>query len=379
MTKDSTIQKEYLQLIKALPKVGDLVEARVIEIGRNEVYLDINGLTTGIVRGPELFDESGEFSNLKKGDKAVATVIDLENERGLIELSFRYASHKKAWEKLQSLVKAGELISVQVTDANRGGLIIHYGKIQGFLPVSHLKNEHYPRVEGGDKNKILEKLKTFIGQKLQVKIINAEEEAGKMIVSEKGALLRKEMVHKKYKVGNVVEGKISGLVDFGAFITFDKSQEGLVHISELAWQRIDHPQDIVKIGDKVKAEIIGVTEDGKISLSVRRLLADPWKKVNEKYKMGQEITGKVLKVNPFGLFVELDPEIHALAHISELSDKPIGDVSKIAKAGDKLKFRIVSIEPEDHRLGLSLKNVGKATKEKEKTKIKKNTKEKTKK
>lgn len=354
--KDLINKKEYIKLIQSLPKLNDLVESKVIEIGRNEVYLDINGLTTGIVRGPELFDESGDFSNLKKGDKVSATVIDVENERGLVELSFRYASHKKAWNRIEELAKKAQTVIVKVTDANKGGLIVQYGKIQGFMPVSQLKPDNYPRVEGGDKNKILKKLKSFVGKEMQVKIITVEERDGKLIVSEKEVLPKtlKKAMDKKYKIGDVIEGKISGLVDFGAFITFNKNQEGLVHISELAWQRIDHPQDIIKIGDKVKAEIIGITEDNKISLSVRRLLADPWKNVKKKYSAGQEVDGKILKINPFGFFVELDPEIHGLAHISELSKKQIKDIEKIAKIGDILKFKIVSIEPEDHRLGLSL-------------------------
>jgi len=137
-------------------------------------------------------------------------------------------------------------------------------------------------------------------------------------------------------------------------VTFGKNHEGLVHISEIAWQRIDHPQDIVKVGENVKAEIIGITDDGKISLSIRRLLKDPWSTVNKKYKINQKVKGEVLKINPFGLFVKLDKNIHGLAHISELSKSPIKDISKIAKEGDILEFKIVSIEPEDHRLGLSL-------------------------
>jgi len=352
--QETTNKKDYINLIKSLPKAGDLVECQVLKIGRNEIYLDINGLTTGIVRGPELFDESGEFSNLKKGDKILATVIDLENERGLIELSFRQASHKKAWNKLEELAQKGELITVKITDANKGGLIIYYGKLQGFLPVSQLKPDHYPRVEGGDKSKILEKLKSFVNQEMKAKIITVDEKNGKLIVSEKEISQTGQGGQKKYKIGDVVEGKISGLVDFGAFITFDKSQEGLIHISELAWQRLDKPQDVVKIGDKVKAEIIGITEDNKISLSLRRLIEDPWKKVKERYLLGQEVKGKVLKINPFGFFVELDPEIHGLAHISELSKEPIKDIKKLAKIGDVLKFKIVSIEPDDHRLGLAL-------------------------
>lgn len=353
--KNSSTKKDYLQLVKSFPRVGDLIEGTVIEIGRNEIYLDINGLTTGITRGPELFDESGDFSNLKKGDKISATVIDLENEKGLVELSFRQASHKKAWNNLEEIAKTEKPVPVKITEANKGGLIAYYGKIQGFLPVSQLKPEHYPRVEEGNKNRILEKLKEFVGKKMEVKIISIDEKSGKLIVSEKEiATAKKRSVDKKYKVGDIVQGKVSGLVDFGAFITFDKNQEGLVHISELAWQRIDHPQDIVKISDKVKAEIIGITDDGKISLSIRRLIKDPWKNIKDKYKVGQKVKGKVLKVNPFGLFVELDPDIHGLAHISELSDRPVKDISKIAKAGDMLTFKIVSIEQDDHRLGLSL-------------------------
>jgi len=353
--QDTINKKDYSQLIKSLPKLDDLIEGTVIEIGRNEIYLDINGLTTGVVRGPELFDESGEFSNLKKKDKISATVIELENEKGLVELSFRHASHKKAWNRLEDIAKSDNSLSVKIIEANKGGLIVLNGKIQGFLPVSQLKPENYPRVEDGDKNKILEKLKKFIDKEIPVKIITIDEKNGKLIVSEKAVgPNKKSLIHKNYKIGDVVKGKISGLVDFGIFVTFGKNHEGLVHISEIAWQRIDHPQDIVKVGENVKAEIIGITDDGKISLSIRRLLKDPWSTVNKKYKINQKVKGEVLKINPFGLFVKLDKNIHGLAHISELSKSPIKDISKIAKEGDILEFKIVSIEPEDHRLGLSL-------------------------
>ena len=352
----NSITKPNSQAAKFTAKIGDIVEGAVLKIGRNEIYLDINGLTTGIVRGPELTDESGEFTNLKKGDKISATIIDLENERGLIELSFRSASHKKAWDILKELMEKKETVPVKVMEINRGGLLVRWNKIQGFLPVSQLKAEHYPRVEGGDKNKILDKLKQFINQTLTVKIITVDKDNEKLIVSEKETITEgaPEMQH---KIGDVVEGKITGIVDFGAFVTFDNTHEGLVHISEIAWQRLDHPSEVLKIGDKIKAEIIGITEDGKVSLSIRKLIPDPWSKIKEKYSINQEVAGKVIKVNPFGLFVELDPEIHGLAHISELSDKSVKNVADIAKIGDTLKFKIVSIEPEDHRLGLSLKGV----------------------
>jgi len=354
--QESVKKKDYFQIIKLLPKLNELAEGKVIEIGRNEIYLDLKGIATGVVRGIELLDESGDFSDLKKGDKISATVIELENEKGLVELSFRSASHKKIWNKLEEIERNRENIKVKITAANKGGLIVKYGKIQGFLPVSQLSNENYPRVEGGDKNKILEKLKKFIGQETTTKIITVDERNNTLILSEKNTNKdsKKEVIN-KYKAGDVVSGKISGLVDFGAFITFDQSQEGLIHISELAWRRIDHPKDVVEIGDKIKAEIIDITDQGKISLSIKKTIDDPWLNITKKYKLGQKVKGKVLKVNPFGLFVELDSLIHGLAHISELSDKPIKNISEIAKEGDVLSFKIVSIEPGNHRLGLSLK------------------------
>jgi small subunit ribosomal protein S1 len=316
-----------------------------------------------VVRGYELYNESAESSNLKTGDEIEATVIDLENENGEIELSFRYAGQKKAWDELEKMQKEGQIVEAKVTDANKGGLIANINRTAGFLPVSQLIPEHYPRVPGGEKNKILEKLRQFIGQTLKVKVINASPTEEKLIVSEKAAWEEEQKdVLSALKIGDIVLGKITAVADFGAFLKFN-NLEGLIHISELAWQRIDHPREIVKIGQDVKAEIISI-DGSKIFLSMKKLTDDPWKKINEKYKVGQIVKGKILKANPFGFFVELDPEIHGLAHISELSSRPIRDPLEVAKIGDTLDFKIVSIEPTDHRLGLSLKTVKEKTLEK---------------
>jgi small subunit ribosomal protein S1 len=208
-------------------------------------------------------------------------------------------------------------------------------------------------VAGGDKGKILEKLQSYIGQMFHVKVIDADEKADKLIVSERAVWDdAKKSLLTSYKVGDVVEGAISALTNFGAFIKFDEV-EGLIHISEIAWQRIDHPKDILKTGDKVKAQIIQI-DGAKIFLSIKRLVEDPWKKVGEKYKVGQEVRGKILKVNPFGLFVELDAEIHGLAHVSSLGEMAQKGVDAALKEGDTLDFEIISIEPNDHRLGLKL-------------------------
>jgi len=337
------------------PRLGDLVEGRVMEIKRKEVYLDLNGLATGLVRGPELEDELGEYSNLKIGDSVSATVIDIDNEKGLIELSFRHAGHIRAWKKLQEIMNEKNLIAVKVTGANAGGLIVQYGRLVGFLPTSQLSFDHFPRVEDGDKSKILEILKRYVNQTLQAKIIGLSEEDNKLIVSEK-EIMKGSSGGQSFKVGDAIEGEVQGLVDFGAFIKFN-GQEGLCHISEIAWRRLDHPSDILKIHDKVKAEIIGM-EDDRFSLSIKKLIPDPWTKISEKYKIDQEVEGKVLKVNPFGFFVELDPEIHGLAHVSEFPEDH-KNPQELAKPGDVLKFKVISIEPDDHRLGLSLKDLSK--------------------
>ena len=342
----------YLQV----PKLGDIIEGDVVSASRREVRLDIGGMTVGIVRGRELFAESDEYKNLKPGDKIEATVIDLENENGELELSFRYTGQQKAWESLRESYTKNEIIQAKVLDANKGGLIVKVGHIGGFLPVSQLSPDHYPRVSGGDKQKILDRLKTYVGMNFEARILDVNENDEKLIVSEKTVWEEKQRSEiSQYKVGVTVKGTITALADFGAFVKFD-SLEGLVHISEIAWQRIDHPRDVLRVGEEVEAEIIGI-EGSKIFLSMKKLIEDPWVEVASKYKIGDKVTGKILKVNPFGFFVELDHDIHGLAHISELSNKPLEDVSKIGKEGQTMEFRIVSVEPKEHRLGLSLKTM----------------------
>lgn len=340
-----------------LPQVGDIIDSTVLSVSKNEVNLDLGGIATGVVRGRELIDESGETANLKVGDVVSATVLDLENEKGIMELSFRSAGHQKAWDELIRLQQTGEVIDVPVLDANRGGLMVKVNHIDGFLPVSQLTAEHYPRVEGGDKQRILETLQKFAGQLMRVKVLDVNELDGKLIVSEKAAWAKEQAaVVANYNSGDVIEGRVTGVVDFGAFVEFGQHLEGLIHISEMAWQRVDNPRDLVKVGDQIKASIIGI--DGtKISLSLKRLTDDPWQKAVERYAIGQVVSGKVLKLNPFGAFVELDEEIHGLAHISELSAKSIRSASEVLKEGDTRQFKIISIDPNQHRLGLSVKQL----------------------
>jgi small subunit ribosomal protein S1 len=359
LPKDETTMQELFereQKFFAIPKIGDVVKAEVIDRAANEVRLSVSGYGTGVVRGRELFDELDEYSKLKTGDKIEASVVELENENGELELSFRRAGRERVWKTILEQMANNEIVSLKILDANKGGLIVRHQGVQGFIPVSQLTIEHYPRVEDGDKQRILERLQSYVGQPFDLKILDADPAEEKLILSEKAAQLElKKDLLDKLQVGDVIEGKITGIVDFGAFVQFD-DMEGLVHISEMAWQRIDDPRDIVKVGQTVKAQIIGV-DGARISLSMKKLIRDPWLDAIKKYSVGQMVSGSITKVTPFGAFVQLDDDIHGLVHVSELSLKAIKDPAEVVEVGDRKDFRILSIEPGEHRLGLSLKAV----------------------
>lgn len=348
-----------------IPQVGDIVKGKVVSASKSEVMLDIDGILMGIVRGPELYNEVEEFSSLKPGDEIEAAVIDEENENGELELSFRLVGQEKAWNKLRQAVKDKSTVKVKIVDANKGGLLSRYCQIDGFLPVSQLAPENYPRISGGDKSKILEKLKSFVGSEFEVTVMTLSEEDNKVIFSEKDVWnKRQKPALDKYKVGLQVEGKITAITNFGVFVSFGENIEGLIHISELAWQRIDSPSEMYKVGDKIKAEIISI-DGAKVFLSAKKLLVDPWLEASAKYKTGQVVSGTILKVNPFGLFVKLDEEIHGLAHVSLLNIAAKDKITDLYQTGEVKNFEVVSISPAEHRLGLKLAGETKTTKTKE--------------
>lgn len=339
--------------IKVL-KVGDMVAGKILSVGKNEVYVDVEGYGIGVVRGRELYDDEATLSSLAPGAEIYASVVEVENKEGNIELSFRQAGQERVWQTLQDKMRTKEVIRTKIIEANKGGLMVEINNVIGFLPVSQLSTEHYPRVEDGDKNKILSALNDYIGKMFDVQIITADQEEEKLIVSEK-AVYEKELQDKisKLKIGDVIGGTVSGIVDFGVFVKFGEL-EGLVHISELAWQRIEHPKDIVKIGQEVKCMVIGL-DKGRISLSMKQLEKDPWVDSVKKYQIGQVVNGKVTKIMPFGVFVELDDQIQGLAHLMELSHEEVKNPEDVLKVGDSRDFKIISIEPLEHRLGLSIK------------------------
>lgn len=333
-------------------KIGDVAEGTVLERRGSRLFVDLPNRGTGVVYGREFYEASHIIKGLNPGDKVSAKIVDLDNEEGFIELSLVEADREKDWLEMRRLMEEGIPLVIKPADANRGGLIIEYKGVQGFLPASQLSQEHYPRVEGGDKRKILEELKKLVGAELQVKIIDLDPEEGKLIFSEKskGEAEMRDILS-QYRVGDVVEGEVTGIVGFGAFVKFAEGLEGLVHISEIDWQLIENPADVLKIGDRVQAKIIDIAGD-RVSLSLKALKEDPWLKAPERYKKGDVIAGRVVKHNPFGAFVKLDPEIQGLAHISEFGTE--AKMKERVRVGEEYQFKILSVDVKEHRLSLGL-------------------------
>jgi small subunit ribosomal protein S1 len=346
------------------PKIGEIVEGKIISKGGSTLFLDLGRWGTGIIYGKEFQEAKETLKNLKIGDKIFAKIIDLENEEGYIELSISQAGMELAWEALRQKKEKGESLVIKILGANKGGLLTEISGITGFLPVSQLSSEHYPKVEGGDSTKILRELQKFIGKEMRVQIFDLDQKTEKLILSEKATETEKiKEILKNCKVGDVVEGEITGLTDFGAFIKFlppkaqrtkdgsPESVEGLIHISELDWQLVEDPAEIVKLGEKVKAKIIEISGD-KVSLSLKALKKDPWEDIEKKYKKGDVVSGEVTKFNLFGAFVKISPKIQGLCHISEFGSK--SKMEEILRIGKKYDFQILSIDPKEHKMSLKL-------------------------
>lgn len=335
------------------PKIGEIVEGKVIAKESGKLFLDLGPIGTGIIYGKEFYEARDKIKDLKIGDNLFAKIINLEDEEGYIELSISQAGMELSLEDLKQKKERGEKIFVKIKGANKGGLLTEVMGIPAFLPVSQLLPEHYPRVEKGDALKILRELQKFIGKELEVKILDLSPKKEQIILSEKAKELDKvKEILKNYKKEDLVKGEITGLTDFGAFLRFgEENLEGLIHISELDWKIIEDPREIVKIGDRVEAKIIDIFGD-KIFLSLKALKKDPWQGLEEKYKKGDIVLGKVTKFNPFGVFVQLTPEIQGLCHISEFGSK--SKMEEKLKIGKEYNFQILEIQPQEHRLSLKL-------------------------
>lgn len=328
---------------------GDMVTGKVLDIKKHEILIDLGAQGIGLVPRREV-----SFArNFKVGDEITASVIDPEMKDGMILLSLRKAVKEKGWDEIQSKLDTAEIVEVVPFDANRGGLLVEYEGIRGFLPVSQLSAEHYPRVGSSDKDEILQRLNSLVGQKMRVRILDALKKENKLIFSEKEAV--KDSLAERFSelnVGDVIKGVVTGIVDFGVFVNVD-GIEGLIHISEISWERVNNPADCVKIGEIIEAKIIAIDKE-RLSLSIKQLTEDPWLSEVENLKKGAKVEGTVTRITPFGAFVQISPAIEALVHVSELGEGSDVDPEKVFTLNERKKFKVIDIDKEGRRISLSI-------------------------
>lgn len=333
-------------------KVGELIEGVVIEKKGTRVYVDLGPRGMGLIYGREYYAAQDIIKNAKVGDPLSAKVVDVDNEEGYVELSLKEAGEEKRWVFVREAMEKKEELLLPVIDANKGGLLLELKGIRGFLPASQLSMKHYPRVEGGDKDKIFLELKKLVGTPLKVRILDLNPKEQKLIFSEKDSESDEvKALLQSHKIGDEVEGEVTGVVDFGAFMKFGEGLEGLIHISEIDWGLVENPRDYVKPGDHLKAKIIDIQGE-KVSLSLKQLKEDPWKKIAETHKKGDLLAGRVTKFNPFGAFVEIGSNIQGLVHISEFGSEDT--MRKTLEVGKEYQFRILLIDPVEHKMSLGI-------------------------
>jgi small subunit ribosomal protein S1 len=329
---------------------GETVEGVVTSIKKHQVWIDLGSRGVGIVMRREI----GHGQQLEEGQQVTVSVIDPEMDEGYALLSMRRAAKDRGWDELQRIFEAGEIIEVTAYDANRGGLLVELEGIRGFLPVSQLAAGHYPRVSGADKDEILQKLAALTNKPLRVRILDVSRKDNKLIFSEKEAV--KDDMQARFaelKVGDEVEGVVTGVIDFGAFVNVD-GIEGLIHISEISWERVENPRNYVKVGETVKAKIIAIDND-RLSLSLKQMTEDPWLKEVKAFKKGDMVEGKITRITPFGAFVQLSPSVEALVHVSEMGDEDSIDPEKLFQLNEKKTFKVLDIDTSARKISLSLK------------------------
>lgn len=335
----------------ASPDVGDLVEGPVVDIDRGRIYIDLFPFGTGIIYGREYLSARDILKNVNPGDTVAAKVVSTENPDGYIEVSLREARQALVWGEAEQALKNKTPLELPVKDANKGGLIIEWQGIQGFLPASQLSTENYPRVPDGDKDKIFAELKQLVDKKLTLQVITADAKEQKLIFSEKGAdeEEKAEMVD-KYRVGDALEGEVTGATDFGVFVKLEDGLEGLVHISEMDWALVEDPKNRYKVGEKVRVQVIEV-KDGKVSLSIKALIEDPWKSASDKYKKGDKVDAVIIKYNKHGALASIEEGVAGLVHVSEFGGSE--QLREKLSLGSSYPFTITLFDPNDHKMTLS--------------------------
>jgi small subunit ribosomal protein S1 len=331
---------------EAILESGIVIEGKIISVKKNEILVDLGAYGVGMVPRREI----GYGKKYEVGETVAVSVVEPELDNGYVLLSLRKAAKDRGWDEIQKVVEDGKSIEIVPYDANRGGLLIEYEGVRGFMPVSQLSAEHYPRVT--DKDEILRRLHELVGKPMAAQIIDVDQKANKLIFSEKEAIkdgLADRLT--SLKVGDVVKGVVTGIVDFGAFVNVD-GIEGLIHISEISWERVASVADVLKIGDQIEAKIISIDKD-RLSLSIKQTTADPWLDEAAKFHIGDQIEGTITRITPFGAFVQISPSVEALVHISELGEG--SNPEKLFKLNEKKTFTVLEIDAENRKISLGVK------------------------
>jgi len=354
LRKEKKNNSPYGKLVaeeKNPPLVGDMIEGPVIPIDKAAIYIDLPPFGTGIIYGREYLNARDIIRRVNIGDNIAAKVVDTNNKDGYIELSLKEARQALIWSEAEAIIKEKRVIDLPVKEANKGGLILEWQGIAGFLPASQLKSEHYPRVDDGDKEKIFEELKKLVGVVLSVTIIGATPKEGKLIFSEKSPDQKeKQEIVSKYEVGDTLNGVVTGVVDFGVFIKLEEGLEGLVHISEIDWGLVEDPRALFKVGDAVKVKVIEV-KDGKVSLSIKALKENPWKEAEKKYKKDQIVEGVIIKYNKHGALASIEEGVAGLVHVSEFENE--AKLRSALELGKVYKFKITLFDAKEQKMALT--------------------------
>ena len=328
---------------------GDTVTGKVMSVKKHEILIDLGSQGVGLVPRKE----ASFARNLELGQEVTASVIDAEMEDGYALLSLRKAVKDKGWDEIMAKLTGAEIVEVTPFDANRGGLLVEYEGIRGFLPVSQLSAEHYPRVGSADKDEILQRLNSLVGKTIKVRVLDANKKENKLIFSEKEAV-RDGLAARfaELTVGETVKGVVTGVVDFGVFVNVD-GIEGLIHISEISWERVNNPADYVKVGDEVEAKIIAIDKE-RLSLSMKQLVPDPWLSEVKDLKTGSKVEGTVTRITPFGAFVQISPAVEALVHVSELGEGNDVDPEKVFTLNERKAFKVLDVDREGRKISLTV-------------------------
>lgn len=345
ITMDELLANEEIKPIV----LGDTIEGTVMSVKKHEILIDLGAQGVGLVPRRE----ASFARNLEVGADVTASVIDGEMQDGYVLLSLRKAVKDKGWDEIQAKLDSAEIVEIVPGDANRGGLLVEYEGIRGFLPVSQLSAEHYPRVGSADKDEILQRLNSLVGKPMKVRILDANKKDNKLIFSEKEAV--KDSLAARFAelhVGDTVKGVVTGVVDFGVFVNVD-GIEGLIHISEISWERVNNPADYVKVGDTIESKIIAIDKE-RLSLSMKQLKEDPWLSEVADLKKGSKVEGTVTRITPFGAFVQISPAVEALVHVSELGEGNDVDPEKIFTLNERKNFKVLDIDREGRKISLTI-------------------------